>query len=178
MKNDYTFKEMLANMLNCIISGLNVSVDLVLSNKPDTVTNLRTIPGLSTANDHEIIVTDILCTIPVNKNLPRKVFQWKKGDIAGLKLAPSNFAKDYLRDFNYRTVNENFYAIQSFLLESQSKFIPTKVISGKYSYPWITPFLKKKIARRQWLYRSILTKGNKPHESPNYIYYSKLVDRP
>ena len=110
-------------------------LDLVLSNKPDTVTNLKTIPGMSTANDHEIIVTDILCTIPVNKNRPRKIYQWKKGDIAGLKLATSNFANDYQCDSKNRTVNENFHKIQSFLLESQNKFIPTKVISGKYSYP-------------------------------------------
>ena len=151
-------------------------LDLVITNKPDTITNLDTTPGLSTVNDHDIVTADILCSIPINRKTPRLIYQWNRGDITGLRNATSDFALDYLRRAHTRPVNDNFLEIQSFLQNAQDKFIPTKLISGKYSYPWITSFLKKKIYKRRRLYSSLLKEGLRPRDIQHYTYYSKLVD--
>ena len=58
-------------------------LDLLLTNKPDTLINIKTAPGMSTVNDHDIISANILCQIPINRKSPRKIFIWKRGDIAG-----------------------------------------------------------------------------------------------
>lgn len=152
------------------------TLDLIFTNKPDSVVNLDTMPGLSTVNDHDIVTADILGTIPVNRKAPRKVYKWNRGDIPGLRSATTTFASDYLKTCNIRTVNENFEVIKSFLQDAQNKFIPSKMVSGKYSYPWITDFIKRRISKRRHLYSSFLKAGKRPRDEQQYTHYSKLVD--
>ena len=92
-------------------------------------------------------------------------------------MATTNFASNYCTKSHSESVNENFADIKSFLLEAQKLFIPSKEISGKYSYPWINGFLKRHIYKRRRLFDALLKNGKRPRDVPQYIRYCKLVDK-
>ena len=152
-------------------------LDLILTNTPDTVINIKTAPGMSTENDHDLISAEILCEIPINRKSPRKIFLWKRGDFTGIKEATSTFSKQYLIDSKHRSVNQNCSSILSFLITVQNKFVPSKFISGKYSYPWITKFLKKMINKRRHLHNKLKNQGIRPRDTHYYKHYHKIVNK-
>ena len=152
-------------------------LDLILTNKPDTLINIKTGPGMSTVNDHDIISANILCQIPINRKSPRKIFLWKRGDIAGLQEATSKFTKQYLNDSKKNSVNQNCSCIISYLTFAKNKFIPSKLISGKYSYPWINKFLKKMIRKRRHLYIKLKNQSKCPRATIQYKHFQKTVNK-
>ena len=60
-------------------------LDLFATNKPSLVSEISNIPGISTANDHNIIVVDSDVKPQISKTPPRKVYRWHKADLDALR---------------------------------------------------------------------------------------------
>ena len=63
-----------------------------------------------------------------------------------------------------------------FLLQALSKYVPSKNISSKYSFPWINGHVKKMILKRRKLYTSLTKNNVRPRENEIYTRFNKLVN--
>ena len=104
-------------------------------------------PGIS---DHDAVLFDVVMSpnYKFTPKRPHKIYQWYKGDIAGLRDSISTFASTYVAsDPEANTVNENWALIADNILKAIDKYIPSIMSKHKRHLPWVSRSLKNSVNR-------------------------------
>ena len=81
-------------------------LDLILTTNPDIISNLEIHPGMS---DHCAVTCDVNLSVKRQKKPDCYVYQYKKGDIEGVKKDMAEFRDKLLSENLYnRSVDENW----------------------------------------------------------------------
>ena len=94
------------------------------------------------------------------KQKPRKVPLLNKADWPKLKSLMRDYQEKFLLNHSNRSVEELWSDFVTTLDTLTSKCIPTKIIRGKFSLPWITQSIRRQIRRRDDLYRKLKKTGD------------------
>ena len=110
-------------------------LDLYFTNNPTLVRQVKVRPGLG---DHDsAIMVDSLIKPLVNKSVPRKVYQFHKGNLADLNYELSKFKTKFLTNCEAKSVEDLWNSYHSEMMLLQEKFIPSKSVKSHQSQPWI-----------------------------------------
>jgi len=109
------------------------TLDVVFSSNPGIIQACHVTCGIS---DHDAILFEADIFPKFTPKPPRKIYQFHKGDFAGLKANLAPLASDYLSTHpESNTVHENWSYISQKILEATKKatdnFIPHKMSKGK-----------------------------------------------
>ena len=125
-------------------------LDLMLTNRPDTVLDVQSLPGMS---DHNIVLSSFKLTTTRARIPQRKVFKYDKADWDHIRNRTESLRTKYFerKPADY-SIDENCSFIEEGIEEIIDKEIPTKLTKSRQSYPWVTPTVKKAQKRRDRLY--------------------------
>ena len=140
-------------------------LDLFATNKPGLVCEISNIPGISTANDHDIIVVDSDVKPQISKTPPRKVYKWHKADLDALRRDAALFRDRYMAGADDKSVIENEADISAELQRMMDAHVPHIMSKQRHDVPWLTPELKRACRRKQRLYNKWKRTGNAEDKS-------------
>ena len=151
-------------------------LDLVFTNNESLINSVTVIPGVSTANEHGAVVTDLNLRAERTKSAPHKVHLWKSVDWDNIKNKTRTFAQKFLVDHQNSTAEAQNSAIQEHIEDIIAKDIPTKFSKPRCDQPWIDKELKLKCRKKQRLYHKWQkTKGNKKEAREAYKKFHHQV---
>ena len=150
---DYGFTQMITTP-----TRLDNTLDLFLTTYPTLVDEVDCQPGLG---DHDMVTASCALKPSIQKQKPRKVPLLNKADWPKLKSLMRDYQKKFLLDHPNRSVEELWSDFVTALDTFSSKCIPSKIIRGKFSLPWITQNIRRQIRRRDDLYRKFTKKKKK-----------------
>ena len=128
------------------------TLDLLLTNRPGLIKNIEPTSGFG---DHDTaIVADILCHPQKIKPIRRKVNIWKRADLETLKKDVSEGMSELITsETTDSPINHLWLRFKDILLKSQSKHVPTKMTSTRYSQPWFNRDCKRSVRKKDRRYR-------------------------
>ena len=139
-----------------LIDHAYVSDATLLSNKVCQV-----LPPLGTSDHSGILLTLSLRLHRIQSISPRRVWQYSRADF--------DYINAYLEDHlpsshspDMNCVNLAWESFHNIYLSVMKKFIPSKIVSGKSSLPWLIPPVRRAIERRNRTHREA-----KRHDSPD-----------
>ena len=135
----------------------NNILDLFLTTNPILVNHVACLPGLS---DHDMVIAECALKPSLQKQKPRKVQLFRKADWPKLKSLMLDFQKQIASTHLNKYVNELWTEFTSALERFTSQCIPTKMIRGKASIPWITQEIRRRIRKRDHIYRNYKKTGD------------------
>ena len=130
-------------------------LDLVISNHPHNIPRIEVAPGLS---DHRIVFFEYTATPPRIRQPPRLIPLYEKADWIGIKTEMEKLHQT-LKTGGKVTTEEIWQAFKDTLQEAIRRFIPHKKARMKASKPWVTIELRRKINRRNRLYKRMKKSG-------------------
>ena len=107
--------------------------------------------GLS---DHDIVTAMGSVKPTTQKQKPRKVHLFSKADWTKLKSLMKDFQVSFLSSHKGKSVEDLWNNFTSTLSKYIDECIPTKILKGKSTLPWITQDIKRLIRKRDKLYSS------------------------
>jgi len=127
-------------------------LDLVMSSHPASITNLAVGREMS---DHCLVEFNLLLSPLISHDVPRKVFQYNRGNYdqlrSDIRLFAATFSASHAES---RTVDANWLDLKETLITSIQKNIPTKLVSNRNRKPsWLTPSVQRAIKKRDKLAR-------------------------
>ena len=133
---------------------LDALLDLVFTNNESLIHSTSTIPGISTANEHESIVVDLDLKAEVNKSIPHTVYQWSQVNWVEVKRRASVFAERFCREYEDKSAKEQGEAVQGFIdsLMKDKKLIPSKLSRNRTDLPYMDRNLKRMCRKKRRLY--------------------------
>ena len=124
----------------------NRILDIFFTSNPTLVNNSSVIPGVS---DHDgIAMIDMLTKPKYNKPKPRKLYQYHKADLNGLKESVKELSQKISSNAD-STVEEDWVEFRDGLSECMDSHIPFKFSSSRNETPWITHNIKRQLRRKQ-----------------------------
>jgi hypothetical protein len=106
----------------------------------------------------------------------RYVYQYKQGDIGGVKDDMKEYSDKFLKSNpQNNTVEENWTNFKVTLIEAMKKHIPQKKISSRWNLPWITTEIKRLIRKKRRAYNAGKKKKN-GHSWRRYLKLNQLVN--
>ena len=125
-------------------------LDLILTNRPDTISDTKSVPGMS---DHNVVLSSFNLAAKRVKIPQRKVYKYNKADWDKIRTCAKQLVTKYFdRNPEKHSVDENCEFIEKGIEEIIEEEIPSKMTKSKQTYPWITPSVKKAQKRRDRLY--------------------------
>ncbi|XP_072039335.1 uncharacterized protein [Amphiura filiformis] len=125
-------------------------LDLICTNNPNVVSNIRTKPGVS---DHDIVLFDLNLKPKRMSKPPRKIYNFKKAATQSIKEALEANSRDFfLNEPMNKSVNENWTTFKNYVLNTTEKYVPHHFSKGKQSHPWIDHSIVKQMRKRDKLY--------------------------
>ncbi|CAG2202051.1 unnamed protein product [Mytilus edulis] len=123
------------------------TLDLLITTLPGQFTDIHSPDRLS---DHDIVMGTLRCTIPRKIRPERTSYQYSKGNYNQMRDDSRDFTRDkYFNGHqNNRNVEENWIMIKEFILGTTKINVPTKILKGKQSIPWINKNIKTMIKRK------------------------------
>ena len=123
------------------------TLDLLLTNRPGLIENCEPLPGFG---DHDTaVLSDILCHPTKIKPIQRKVYIWKRANLALLKEEVQNQMHELTENESTNTpINNLWLHFKDILLNAQNKNVPTKMTSTRYSQPWFNRECKRAVRKR------------------------------
>ena len=128
---------------------LNNTLDLFLTTNPTLVNEVKVQPDLA---DHDMVSAESLLKPAVHKQKPRKTYLFRKADWQTLKQKMKRYQESFLLDSLGKSVEELWHDFTNTLNQLCEECIPSKLIRGKSSLPWITQEIKRMIRKRDSLY--------------------------
>ena len=151
-------------------------LDLVFTNNESLIDSIAVIPGVSTANEHAAVVTDLKLRAERTKSAPHKVHLWKSVNWENIKSKTRAFTQKFLVDHQNSTAEVQNSAIQDHIEKIIAKDIPTKLTKPRCDQPWINRELKLKCRKKQRLYiKWRKAKGNKKEAREAYKKFHHQV---
>ncbi|MES9882305.1 MAG: reverse transcriptase family protein [Sedimenticola sp.] len=126
-------------------------LDLFLTTNGTLVKRVYNLPGLG---DHDIVCAEVSLKPKQAKQKPRLVHLYKKADWDGLRKKMHTYQEEFLRKCTGMSVENMWTDFTQNLDTYLSQFIPKKLIRGKNQLPWITQQIRRKIRKRDNLYKS------------------------
>ena len=126
-------------------------LDLFFLNYPSTKYTIDILPGLA---DHDIVCVDIEMGSEISKQNPREIYLYHRADWGSIKedlislLNSSDFSST-----DTKTVNDLWTKFKDTILHSMRLHIPYKLTRTRCDLPWLTSDIRKKIRKRNKLYR-------------------------
>jgi hypothetical protein len=135
-------------------------LDLILTSYPSTVKNVDVVDGIS---DHRAVTADVMIKLKCNKQTPREVYQFHKGDMQGVKDSIHQASESFIENATRNSVEDNWQQFKLIINKAIHDNIPIKKLGTWRNAPWITRNLLRKIRKRKRLY--IKSKQKKTQES-------------
>ena len=126
-------------------------LDLFFLNYPSTKYTIDILPGFA---DHDIVCVDIEMGSEISKQNPREIYLYHRADWGSIKedlislLNSSDFSST-----DTKTVNDLWTKFKDTILHSMRLHIPYKLTRTRCDLPWLTSDIRKKIRKRNKLYR-------------------------
>ena len=111
-----------------------------------------------------------LLKLSQHKQKPRNVLLFSKADWPNLKSKMKVYQQSFISNHLGKTVEELWTDFTTTLDKFSQECIPSKLIRGKSSLPWITQEIKRLIRKRDGLYSNFLKKQVKQ----TYIHNFRL----
>ena len=126
-------------------------LDLFFSNNSSLVNRVEVIPGIS---DHETVYVESSLRPAKTQTPPRKVYIYNKADFSSMKAELRRIKETFISLEPVSTAQELWYKFSSSVSDLMTRYIPTKMLSGKkIKKPWINRKLKAQMRRRDKLFR-------------------------
>ncbi|MES9880859.1 MAG: reverse transcriptase family protein [Sedimenticola sp.] len=135
----------------------NNILDLFLTTNNTLVEKVSSLPGLA---DHDIVSVSINLKAKMTRPKPRYVQLFKKANWDGIKEGMRAYREQFLSTSEGKSVESLWVDFTTSLNKLVDTYIPRKLVSGKYSLPWMTQAIKRKIRKRDKLYRHHRKTGN------------------
>ena len=132
-------------------------LDLILSNKEFSVSDVRSCPGVS---DHEMIIYNFHVKAEKIINRTRKVYLYHKADLIGLRNFLQNAYIYFKVHVSSMDVESQWVYFKNKLFEAVDKFVPSKVLKPKSGLPWVNSRIRREIRRRERLYKKAKRTGS------------------
>ena len=129
----------------------NKILDLILSNRSDSILTTSVEPGMS---DHNVAIATFNLA-PTRKSIPqRQIFKFDKANWNSIRNRTKIMADHYFsRSPDKLSVDDNCTFIEKGIQAIMKEEVPIKISKGRESYPWITPVVKRAQRIRDRLYK-------------------------
>ena len=134
-------------------------LDLCLTNTPDAADSIHVESGIS---DHDMVIVGVALKPEISKPPKRRVFLYSRGNFAGIEADMRSFYEENFTSAAaaHSSVEALYDSFRKALETSINKHIPSKIISSRFSYPWINNSLKRAINKKKRLYRRARRHGS------------------
>ena len=149
--NDYNFTQVVTEP-----TRIDNILDLFLTTNPTLITDVKCSPGLG---DHDLISAEALLKPTLQKQKPRKTMIFRKADWPKLKSKMKAYQQTFLTNHIGKTAEELWTDFTTTLDKFSHECIPSKLIQGKSSLPWVTQEIKRLIRKRDSLYTNFKKTG-------------------
>ena len=138
-------------------------LDLFLTTNHTLVQKTEILPSIA---DHDIMVADVNVTPQVGRQKPRNVPLYRKADWDGFRKYISNFASDFMTNYENLDVEQLWNSFKSAKNQGISKFVHIKRFGVKKSLPWITQEIKLLMRKRDKLFHVQRNSGKNKDRHP------------
>ena len=155
----------------------NNILDLFLCTKPTLFNHIGCHAGIG---DHDLVTAQCSLKPSVHKQKLRRVQLFKKADWPKLKFLMADFKDRFIAEHIGKPVDLLWLEFTKALEKFSSQCIPTKLIWGKSSLPWITQEIvefveiRRMIHKRDQLYRTFKKTGDQGKKS-QFINLRKTI---
>ena len=149
--DDFSFTQMTTDP-----TRQNNVLDLFLTTNPTLVQQVNCLSGLS---DHDMVIASCCIKPSVLKQKPRKVQIFRKADWSKLKSLMADFRDRFINEHFGKSVEDLWNEFKTAIDQFSTQCIPTKLIRGKSSFPWITQEIRRMICKRDLIYRRFKKTG-------------------
>jgi hypothetical protein len=125
------------------------TLDLVVTNHPDSFRRVETLPGLS---DHDIVFTEVNINPKKCIQKPRNIPLYRRANWENMKDDLNKLHEDIKMKDQKSNVNAMWTHFQTKLEKSIDVNVPKKIARKKDGSPWITPDIKRLIRKRDRWY--------------------------
>ncbi|XP_075724633.1 uncharacterized protein LOC119184697 isoform X2 [Rhipicephalus microplus] len=132
-------------------------LDLVLTTLPDRITSLSYLDEIS---DHKVIHGTFHCRLKRPDKTRKKLTLYDKGDYNNFNKELTKFCQFVVKDFNKRSVTENWLMFKSKMHELISTYIPTITIGERSTSRWFNPELKRLKNKKKRQFRAAKNSNN------------------
>ena len=115
-------------------------LDLILTSNPTLVSKVECLPGLS---DHDIVLAEVAIKPAQTKQKRRKIHLYNKVDWTTFRSKLTDYQTKFLSEHHGKAVEQLWSDFTDKLDQLTDQCIPTKVIKGKPSLPWISREIKR-----------------------------------
>ena len=126
-------------------------LDLFFTNNDSLLSAIETVPGISTADEHVAIVTDLNLKADICKSVPHRVHQWKNVDWEKVKGETKAFADQFCVESHGKSVDDQWKSIEQHLNHILKIHVPSKLSKSRKDQPWLNRELKRRCRRKQRL---------------------------
>lgn len=127
------------------------TLDLVLTNCPDMVSDLSYLPGLS---DHLALSFELKYCQPPKHQVKKSLRNYNKGNFEAINNELSSFLDVFLEGFESRTTESNWNMFASKVHELIDRHVPMRTICSHSKAPWYTSYIKRLCNRKKRFFRS------------------------
>lgn len=141
-----------------ITPSVSNTLDLILTTRPDLVSEVTCLPGIS---DHSLLSFKVCLEQPKMVKTIKTLRNYNKADFLAINNELAVFLDDYLSDFDYRNVQSNWSIFLAKVVELTDKYIPAYAISSNLKKPWYNHQLKRLSNKKKRLFKSAKLSNSK-----------------
>ena len=147
---NFLMENSLSQLVDFITRPVSNSIlDLLVTTTPQLIDNIQNV-----ISDHVIITFCINMKPKIQQKPPRKIYNFQKADTSVLKQKVEEFTQMFLKSNPERnSVDQNWETTRDSLQTIMDSTVPSKMSSSKRNLPWITRDLKRKMRKRDQLYK-------------------------
>lgn len=123
-----------------ITQSVSNTLDLVLTSRPDLVSNITYLPGLS---DHLLLTFDVNLIPPKKARNTKTIRNYNKANFQAINVELSSFLDIFTASFDSRSVQTNWDMFLCKVNDLTSKYIPVHTITVNPEAPWYNVHLKR-----------------------------------
>ncbi|CAG2244297.1 unnamed protein product [Mytilus edulis] len=146
-------------------------LDLVLTTNENLVQKMSITDGMS---DHQMIITTVNARPKVIKNKPRKVYQYKKGNMEKVQEYLNSKYENFKEKITEMNIEEYWTLFKTHLFQAMDLHIPSKNLTSRFNLPWVNQHIKKMIRKKERLYKVAKKYQTKEHWD-KFKQYRKAV---
>ena len=136
-------------------------IDLIITDQPNLILDSETRPSLDPYCHHQIIYGKINFRIPPPPPFERKIWHFKRANLAAIKMSMTSFP--WLQHFSLNPdPNWQVKTFTDIFLNIMLNFIPNEIkLNSLRDTPWITKHLKTLLRKKTRLYKNYKRHGYK-----------------
>ncbi|XP_072020399.1 uncharacterized protein [Amphiura filiformis] len=132
-------------------------LDLFFTSNSTLVNSITTLPGVS---DHDgIPMIDMQTKPKYNKQKPRKLYQYQKANVSGLKESIQELSQN-IASRNDSSVEDDWCDLRDGIFQCMDQNIPTKFTSKRSRTPWINRNITRQLRKKQRAYNHARSTGS------------------